>query len=374
MMNMHIVSFKDATLVSVTWPHVLGDIMSITAICESWSLVMAGRESEVPAFLSAGHDDVLDAAGQHPGFNDRHMNEGRQLTGIWFLLWVARFFVDVLRWYKMDSGSVYLPPKAVDKLKAKAMMEIKIQNPEARPSPASHAMPFVSTADVVFAWLVCMIGRATFSPRSRRSVMIGFPVDTRDRAPSIFPPAQKETGVWVQNVSPPILQVVPARDLVAEHGVARVAQSIRHAITTLGTEAQIHAQYALARDSYKKSGLPPIFGHVDQFPINATNWTKAHFFEKIDFSPAVVQVNGAGEKTSKRTSRDPVVNGNHARKSTVGKPVYLHGNELVPPGARQPLSRNLAYLIGTAAGGYWIVGKFHPAVWRQIEGALVSMQ
>lgn len=378
LLNMHIITFKDATLVSMTWPHVLGDIMSASAICEAWSLVMAGRESEVPACLSAGHDDVLEKAGHHPAFNDKHMMERQQLKGLWFMVWVARYFLDIFWWFSQESRTIYLPPKSVTKLKAKAMMEIKSQNPEARPSVASHASSFVSTADVVFAWIICLMGRATFSPRSRRSVMIGFPCDVRDRAPSIFTPAQKEKGVWVQNASPPILQTVTARDVVSEHGVAKVAQSIRHAITTLGTEAQIHAQYALSRESYRKSGLPPIFGRINQFPVNGTNWTKANFFEKVDFSPAVIhQVNGvsekAGEKTGKK-ARDTLVNGNHGRKSTVGKPVYLHANELAPPGSRQPLSRNLCYLVGTPAGGYWIVGKFHPVVWRQIEGALAVMQ
>lgn len=375
LLNMHIVSFKDATLVSMTWPHVLGDIMSASAICEAWSLVMAGRESEVPTLLSAGHDDILDTAGHHPDFKDRHVMEGRQLTGLWFLLWVARYLLDILWWTRMERHTIYLPPRSVTKLKAKAMMEIKGQNPEARPSIPSHATSFVSTADVVFAWIICLVGRATFSGRSRRSVMIAFPCDVRDRAPSIFPPAQKETGVWVQNASPPLLQTIPARDVVAEHGMARVAQSIRHAISTLGTEAQIHAQYSLARDSYRKSGLPPIFGDTSQFPVNGTNWTKANIFDKVDFSPAVIGlVNGVGEKTGKKT-RDTTVNGNHgARKSTPGKPVYLHANELIPPGPRQPVSRNLAYFIGTPAGGYWIVGKFHPIVWKQVERALAAMQ
>ncbi|KAL1853574.1 hypothetical protein Daus18300_011779 [Diaporthe australafricana] len=372
-MNIHVVSFKDATLVSVTWPHVLGDIMSASAICEAWSLVMAGRESEVPAFLSAGEEDVLATAGQNPSFSDRHVLQSQQLAGFWFLVWVARYFLDILWWPNMESHTIYLPPKSVAKLKAKATMAIKAELPEARPSIASHASPFVSTADVVFAWLICLAGRGTFSRASRRSVMIGFPCDVRDRAPSIFPPAQKESGVWVQNASPPLMTTIPARDLLAEHGMARVAQSIRHAIITLGTEAQVHAQFRLAKESYKKNGLPPIFGDTSQFAINGTNWTKANFFEKVDFSPAVIQ--GAGLKNKHgHNSKNNLVNGDKARASPIGKPVYLHANELAPSGTSQPLSRNLAYLVGTPAGGYWVVGKFHPAVWGHIEEALSGLQ
>ncbi|KAJ0107003.1 hypothetical protein J7T55_011098 [Diaporthe amygdali] len=373
-MNIHIVSFKDATLVSVTWPHVLGDIMSASAICEAWSLVMAGRESEVPAFLSAGDEDILATAGQNPNFSDRHILQGQQLAGVWFLIWVVRYFLDILLWPNMESHSIYLPPKAVAKLKAKATMAIKAELPEAKPSIASHASPFVSTADVVFSWIICLAGRATFPKGSRRSVMIGFPCDVRDRAPSIFPSAKKEVGVWVQNASPPLLTTVPARDLLAEHGMARVAQSIRHAIITQGTETQIHAQYRLARQTYQNNGLPPLFGDTSQFAINGTNWTKANFFEKVDFSPAVIKDAGLNDKHGQKRTKNALVNGYHARPSRVGKPVYLHANELAPPGTHQPLSRNLAYLVGTPAGGYWAVGKFHPAVWRQVEEALAGLQ
>lgn len=359
--NMHIISFKDATLLSLTWPHLLGDIMSVASVSEAWSLVMAGRESEVPAFLSAGDEDILETAGRHPDFQGKHVLEGRRLSGVWFFVWLARYVLDMISWPTMELRTIFLPPKTVKKLKAGATMAIKAGLPEAIPSNADQATAFVSSADVVYAWLVCMVGQVAFALTSRRSMMIGFPVDIRDRAPSIFPRDQAERGVWVQNASPPLLALVTARDVHAEHAVARVAQSIRHAINTQGTEDQVHALYRLSREAYQKQGLPPIFGVINQLPIGNTNWTKAYLFDKLDFSPAVVE--GAGDEAGG--------GGKRASPSRRGRPAYFHGNELKPRDKKEnPLSRNIIYMMGTPEGGYWAVGKFHPAVWERIRKAL----
>lgn len=361
--NMHIISFKDATLVSMTWPHLLGDIMSVASVSTAWSLVMAGRESEVPAFLSAGEDDILETLGQHPDFQSKHIMEDRQLAGVKFFIWLARYVLDMILWPKMELRTIFLPPKTVKKLKARATMAIKAGLPEAVPSNTDQATPFVSSADVVYAWLVCMVGQVTFSLTSRRSIMIGFPVDIRDRVPSVFSKAQGEKGVWVQNASPPLLALVSAQDVHAEHAVARVAQGIRHAINTQGTEDQVHALYRLSRAAYDKQGLPPIFGVTNQFPMGNTNWTKAYLHDKLDFSPAVIKSESIDATESKRAS-----------SSRRGRPVYFHGNELKPKDKKEnPLSRNIIYTIGTPKGGYWAMGKFHPKVWERIRESLSEL-
>lgn len=327
---------------------------------------MAGRESEVPAFLSAGNEDILETAGKHPDFQGKHIPEDRRLAGVWLFNWLARYVLDMIRWPTMDRRTIFLPPKTVKKLKAGATMAIEAGLPEAIPSNTDQATAFVSSADVVYAWLVCMVGQATFAPMSRRSIMIGFPVGFRDRAPSISPRAQAERDVWVQNASPPLLALVTARDVHAGrgHAVALVAQSIRHTINTQGTEDQVHTLYRLSRAAYERQGLPPIFGVTSQFPIGSTNWTKAYLHDKLDFSPAVVEGVGTAEATG----------GKRASAARKGRPAYFHGNELKPRDKKDnPLSRNTMYTIGTPEGGYWTTGKFHPVVWRRISEALSGL-
>ncbi|KAK2051371.1 hypothetical protein LY76DRAFT_675569 [Colletotrichum caudatum] len=52
-LSLHVVSFQDATLVSLTWPHIATDGMGMGHLVHPWSLVLAGRHDEVPPMLAA---------------------------------------------------------------------------------------------------------------------------------------------------------------------------------------------------------------------------------------------------------------------------------------------------------------------------------
>src|SRR5690349_7971628 len=55
MLSAHVASFTDATLVSLSWPHIMSDIMGVKNLIDAWALVLAGRE-----------DDVLPLCAQDP--------------------------------------------------------------------------------------------------------------------------------------------------------------------------------------------------------------------------------------------------------------------------------------------------------------------
>lgn len=46
-MGLHIVSFNDATLVTLHWLHVAFDALGFGALLDSWVLMVQGREHEV---------------------------------------------------------------------------------------------------------------------------------------------------------------------------------------------------------------------------------------------------------------------------------------------------------------------------------------
>lgn len=50
-LSLHVVSFTDATLVSLTWPHTLWDAMGRREFLLAWTAVLAGRTDDVrPAY------------------------------------------------------------------------------------------------------------------------------------------------------------------------------------------------------------------------------------------------------------------------------------------------------------------------------------
>ena len=60
-LSLHITSFNNATLVALSWPHTLMDALSRKALIHNWSLVLAGKESEVSSVLGT-KEDALDLA------------------------------------------------------------------------------------------------------------------------------------------------------------------------------------------------------------------------------------------------------------------------------------------------------------------------
>ncbi|KAF5976589.1 hypothetical protein FBULB1_6901 [Fusarium bulbicola] len=71
MIGLHIITFQDATLLTITWPHVLFDAVGFSHLIQAWSAVLAGHKERVPNIISA-QDDVLyelgriTHAGPHP--------------------------------------------------------------------------------------------------------------------------------------------------------------------------------------------------------------------------------------------------------------------------------------------------------------------
>lgn len=373
MIDLTTVSFKDATLINIIMPHIMGDALAVAALLEAWSLVLSGRGSEVKPNVSC-HDDGLATAGLDPKFQEPHINEHRQLKGLWLFMWIARYLLDMWWWPKMETRTLFLPAESMARLKndAVAALEDK-KGARSMPSDPEHAQPFVSTADVLFSWLCCMSMSVMLPRNSRRSVMLGFPCDIRDRAPSIF----TKKGIYFQNAAPPLCTVVPARDLMPDNdgsgkkrdnaNIVRVAQSIRHTIVTQATEGQIHAAARVTREALAKHGLPPIFGDASQAVITTTNWTKAKWFENIDFSAAVVTSDhkSAVGETVKQTKQEK---GHLGLGHEAGSPVYFHMNEIHSAATKKNnLARNVAYMIANRQGDYWLVGKFPPDVWVKIE-------
>ncbi|CAN8099841.1 unnamed protein product [Discula destructiva] len=368
LIDLTIVSFKDATLINLILPHILGDALAVKALLEAWSLVLAGRTSEIPPNLS-WQDDGLATAGLDPNFQEPHVLEHLKLKGPWLLMWIARYLLDMWWWPTMETRTLFLPASTMATLKRDATAALKDKDARSTPSNPDHAKPFVSTADVLFAWLCCMAVSVLLPRNSRRSVMLGFPCDIRDRAPSIFPKGRR--GVHFQNAAPPLFTIVPARDLAADvdkagkkkddSNIVRVAQSIRHTIATQATEGQIHAAARVTRKSLADHGLPPIYGDMSQMPITTTNWTKADWFETLDLRPALVVCDK--NKEAQFLERY----GYHVP----GMPAYFHMNEIHPVNAKKNnLARNVAYMVANPHGDYWVVGKFPPAVWDKIEADL----
>ncbi|OWT42877.1 hypothetical protein VFPPC_17930 [Pochonia chlamydosporia 170] len=59
LLSLRVTTLSDATLVGLSWCHLLADALGLQALLHCWSLVMAGQESRVPPILDPQTDMVL---------------------------------------------------------------------------------------------------------------------------------------------------------------------------------------------------------------------------------------------------------------------------------------------------------------------------
>lgn len=365
-LSLHVVKFTDATLVSLSWSHVTTDAMGMSALVRAWSLVLAGREDEVPQMLPWRDDplDQLAATEQALGEpqEEKLLWASKQLT-LPKMLWLVFlfFFVDPWLYGQMEEQTVFVPSAATQKLKRAALSTLSYDMEDIVPD-SETGKPFLSNGDIITAWFASMAS-SVLGPSSRRSVMIFNPFDIRGRLPHIFPGSPSRTA-YVQNatlnffVLAPAGQVVPAE---IDHGaLGRFAVVIRHEIQQQTTVPQIRALARLYRDTLTKIGSSPMFGESNSYPMLFSNWTRARFFDMMDFSPAILP---SRSEQSKAAGKWP--------EAVRGRPVYYHSQSLMP-GPRT--NRNWLCINGNAAGHYWVHGYLPPGVWSKIEDALKRLE
>lgn len=370
-LTLNVVSFTDATLVSLCWPHIAADAMSLRDLATAWGLVLAGRESEIPPMLSSG-DDPMASVGKDPLFLDTHILEEQQVKGCWLLLWGLRFVFDLLWWRKMETRTVFLPRKAVSQLQSNALASLKeITEQDATTKATEEQAPFISEGDVVTAWMSLIAALALLPLNSSRTVAITNAFDIRHRLPSIFP-ARENQGGYVQNAVFPCWTNIAARELIGKtNALGAVALKIRGSIKTQTTEPQIHALARLTRASLDQTNLPPMFGDTSSFLITASNWSKARLFEVVDFGPAVQLAQCTKDERSLLAKNMATVGRNIGSVFQVVKsnPVYYHVDNVSPDNM---LARNAFFLAATPDGDYWINGCFPIAVWKAMEGVFTD--
>jgi hypothetical protein len=349
-LTLHVVSFTDATLVSICWPHIAVDAMSLRELGIAWTLALSGRASEILPMLSAG-DDPMGQAGNDPAFTKPYPLVQHQVNG-WRVYEFVLFYVfDLTRWRKMESKTIFLPRKNVEQLRNEAV--------ESLSENGSH--PFVSEGDTIISWLSILIASALFPRGSNRPFAIGNAFDLRGRAPSLFP-AGSDQGAYVQNAIFPCWTMIPAESVHRRkhNTLGNIALALRTAIQQQTTEDSIHAQARLTRESLDFCGIPPLFGDANSFYIQFTNWSKCNFFKALDFSAAIID-------KSNFVTAQKVSSSWQSSALTRGRPVYYHMLGISPNNA---LGRNISIISKTPNGDYWIDGSYPPEVWKAMESMI----
>lgn len=343
-LSLHITSFNDATLVGLSWPHVLMDVMGQQALLQGWSLVMAGRESDVPRVLGAREDAICAAVDAFAaGDEEEFKMEKKQLKGWGMIAFGLRFAWDMFRNPVVETRTIFLPQKAMASLRRQVEADLATADVEAG--------PFVSDGDILTAWA----GRAVAASQPwPRPVTVLHAMNVRFRLPSLI----KAPGVYIQNMAMASFSFLSADAARGTIGDAALAN--RRHLMEQGTEGQVLAFLRELRGDPKAGGDPKIIcGESDAVLLPFTNWSRADIFKSADFGAAVIHAEGEAADHAVRS-----------RSNTPGSIVYHHAHSMRP----NSTARNVVVVLGKDHdNSYWLTGMLLPATWAKIEQDIMKM-
>ncbi|GJC85416.1 transcriptional regulator sdnM [Colletotrichum liriopes] len=330
---LHIVSFQDATLISISLPHTLTDGTGGGRIYLSWSLALQGRDDEIPAFHGFDHDPLA-TFGETS--SESYMYADRLVTGWRAILFKLGQWYDSVR-YRSESRVVCMPAAVLADLRQTAIEEIR--------AATKDDEAFVSDNDVLCAWFTRLAISDTPQTSDRTiRIMNAFSLAAvlgNDRIPS--------AKAYVSNAATEMYAFLSAREIFTKP-LSYTAYAVRRSMMNGGTRNQVEALAALKRQYMAENGEPPILGDATMEMISFSNWSKGKFLE-TDFSAAIIK---EGSPRAARANRP-------------GIPSYIQFNAW----SKKFQIRNIFPIMGKdAAGNYWLQGPLREGVWDMIDRKL----
>lgn len=343
--SLHVVTFADGTLVSLGHSHVTTDLGGLASILSAWSLVLAGRQGDVPPFATYRDDPMDQFCAPQNSPAEKYVLSETLLTGWRLVLFALRLLFESWWYAPVEARTICIPRKTMDTI----VQEARSQLPQPIGGESRNQVnPFITEGDVLAALATRIVSKG-LSEGSRRRIMTVISVNMRTRAPSVFRPDIS----YVLNAWAGIFW-----SSSAEHAqttsLGEMASELRRAIIEQTTENQIRALANLSREAILKEGREPMFGDINMKLLMITNWSKPRLLDIIDFSPAVL-------KSAQKNSTAP------------GKPVFYQADNGKRPGGgfNMPL---LVILGRDNDGNLWLRGNLPPLMWSDLLEYLNKVQ
>lgn len=334
---LHVVNFTDGTLVSVSFNHLTSDLAGLMAIMNAWQLVLAGKPEAVPSFKGLYEDSM---AGLYKAqTTEKYLLADKQLSGWELAAFGLRLIFE--SWWNspIDSRLLCVPKKTMDAF----VQAARDQVPQTMGSINDGTSPrFISENDIVVA-LATKATAQSLSPS--RPITVLQAVDPRSRVKSVF----DQNAAYVCN-APGVAFVFYSSQKAVDKSISELALDGREALQSLVTEEQMKAVAALAAKAMAATGNPPIFGEHNTRLLVSSNWSKAAFLEKVDFSPAIVKSPESGRHRGKP-----------------GHPVYYHCQSM----ESGLFTTNVVVIMGRdLEGNFWLLGDQPSHVWPALLAQL----
>ncbi|KAI2710329.1 hypothetical protein CBS147332_6030 [Penicillium roqueforti] len=336
-LSIHIITFSDATLITVTWLHTLTDVMGMALILNAWTALLRGNREAVPKLQGFRLDPLTELGQRTPAEKYMHFNRVFGRKEFW---WFIGLNVLDRLWYRQEERrTICIPAASLRNLCQQSSSEICASRGKEEP------VPFVSESDVLLGWWVRSLYSA-LGLRTDQTILVNNALNLRTSLHESF---TSNNSAYMGNalcMSPTFLR----GHQVADEPLGQIALRIRESVTEQRTPEQVEAMTALQMQTMEQTGYLALVGDPRMMLLSCSNWHKARLFD-IDFSSAVLQSSGPSS----------LQNPQHT-----GKPCYVNG---VQHSANS--FRNVLSVIGKDAGGnWWLTGVLRTDAWTHIEKQL----
>ncbi|KAH6669906.1 hypothetical protein B0J14DRAFT_619062 [Halenospora varia] len=330
-LSLHIVSFVDATLVSLTWPHTFLDAMGRASLFNAWIAIVEGRQEDVPELVGYDYDPLAGISSIQGSKEEPYLLAKYQMKGLKLIMFIFNYMFELLWHRKESTRTVCIPASTLTKLKATALSGL------ASAGDNKIDKPFLTDGDILTAlWSRLAV---LHLPPSNSLIAVANAFGLRSVLSSSLLPKEK---AYISNAVFAVYALIPLNQLITKP-LSWTAYQVRKSIAEQGTLSQVQA---LDRIQASSGALPPVFGDTGARMVVISNWSKAKFYE-VDFSAAIVGGDSKGERRGKPSHI--FVQGFHNEFSTRNAgPIYGKDGE----------------------GAYWLTSNLRDEAWGRIEEEL----
>lgn len=333
----HVVNFHDATLLSLTYLHVVMDAMGIKHLFQAWSSVVNGREEYVPRFRGidedlGGTDSAIMSAREFIQFP-------KWLRGFRWIIFRFRTFWEMFRYGQQETRQLCIPGHIINIMRGQMMRKLE------QTSHQHAESVFLSESDVLLAWWTRTMLKG-LGETGRRPIALYNLFDARANLPRTSASGE---DAFISNVILHATTSLRAREMVYRP-LSFLAWHIRSALIQHRTRHQSLAQLATQKVALDTTGATALWGEPTSLIIFCTNWHRCQLYE-IDFSSAVIP------------SASPAT----GRRNTIGRPLQ-HITAAMPKSLH---TRNFGIIFGKdGAGDWWLAWTLRAQAWPTIQKEL----
>lgn len=284
----HVISFTDATFITLTYSHSLVDGVGKREIVTNWCKVLAGRLDDVAPLANWDEEPMDSICRPLDAGEERHIHQDKQLKGWRKWYWVFRFIYErITNRNNYRQRNLFIPASTM----ARIRQSIEGEQMNEKGGDDAQPGPYLSDNQLLTTWLVrmaCLPLKDTNRPLGITSAvdLRGFPQLGGVRPGTVY--LQNLLAYTWINTTPAALLRTP---------LAAAATLMRADLKPQLTLPQVRAAAVLTYSGIKRSGTVDFFfTGKDTSIVSVSSLAKAKYWETIDFSPAVVQVGEGGRK------------------------------------------------------------------------------